>query len=145
MTRRGRAGRAGLGLALLFAAGLPARAAEVTLGSSRFELPGMFEGWTRREAGDGPVFERLFEPTAPRGRKGAALLIVAKPKPASGRFDETFSAFVRSLKQIPPGEKPLTAKAGETLTGTASASSSAAAARPTARAWRPGISGSPPG
>lgn len=117
MTRRGRAGGAGLGLALLFAAGLPATAAEVILGSSRFELPAMFEGWTRREAGDGLVFEHVFEPTTPRGRKGAALLIVAKPKPASGRFDETFSAFVRSLKQIPPDEKPLTAKAGETLDG----------------------------
>ena len=117
MTRRGRASRAGLGLALLLAAGLPARATEVTLGSSRFELPAVFEGWTRREAGDGLVFERVFEPTTPRGRKGAAILIVAKPTPASGRFDDTFGAFVRSLKQIPPGEKPLTSRTGETLDG----------------------------
>ncbi|KQQ29239.1 hypothetical protein ASF53_18515 [Methylobacterium sp. Leaf123] len=117
MTRRGCAGGAGLGLTLLLAAGLPARAAEVTLGSSRFELPALFEGWTRREAGDGLVFERVFEPTTSRGRKGAALLIVAKAKPASGRFDDTFSAFIRSFKQIPPGEKPLTARTGETLDG----------------------------
>lgn len=115
--RRLGASGASLGLALLLMAGAPARGAEVTLGPSRFDLPAVFDGWNRREVGDGLIFERLFEPTGPRGRKGAAILIVAKPKPASGRFDDSFAAFVRSLKQIPPNEKPLTAKTGDTLDG----------------------------
>ena len=108
---------AGPVLALLLAAGQPVRAAEVTLGPSRFDLPAVFENWNRREASDGLVFERVFEPTAPRGRKGAAILIVARPKPASGRFDEAFGAFVRSVRQVPTDGKPLSAKAGETLDG----------------------------
>jgi hypothetical protein len=115
--RRLGAGGAGLGLVLLLFAGPPARGGEVALGPSRFDMPAVFEGWTRREAGDGLVFERVFEPTGSRGRKGAAILIVAKPKPATGRFDDAFAAFVRSLNQIPSDNKPLTAKTGETLDG----------------------------
>ncbi|MEH3117499.1 MAG: hypothetical protein PGN25_07790 [Methylorubrum populi] len=72
MTGRLRPSGVWLGLALPFAVEQPARAAEITLGPARFDVPPVFEGWTRREADDGLVFERLFEPTAPRGRKGAA-------------------------------------------------------------------------
>lgn len=119
--RRGRsrldAVRASAALALLLAAGGPTRAAETGIGSARFDLPAAFEEWTRRDASDGLLFQRVYEPTTPRGRKGMAILLVAKPKPASSAFDAAFAQFVRGFKQIPTEGKPLTARSGETLDG----------------------------
>lgn len=112
-----RAGGTGLGLVLLLAATRAAPSAEIAHGPARFDLPGLFEGWTRKDVSDGLVSERVFEPTTPRERKGAAILIVARPKPASPRFADGFDAFVRSLKQVPADRKPLIARAGETLDG----------------------------
>jgi hypothetical protein len=114
--RRGAAGASAV-LALLLATGQPARPAETALGSARFDLPATFDDWTRREANDGLLFQRVYEPAGPRGRKGIAILLVAKPRPASGAFDTAFMQFVRGFKQVPTEGKPLTAKAGETLDG----------------------------
>lgn len=114
---RRRAGGTSAVLALLLATGQPARPAETALGSARFFLPAAFEDWTRREANDGLLFQRVYEPAGPRGRKGVAILLVAKPRPASGAFDTAFTQFVRGFKQVPTEGKPLTAKAGETLDG----------------------------
>lgn len=114
---RRRAARACAALALLLATAPPARPAEIALGGARFDLPAAFEDWTRREANDGLLFQRVYEPTGPRGRKGMAILLVAKPKPASGPFDAAFTGFVRGIKQVPSEGKPLTAEAGETLDG----------------------------
>ncbi|MDV2983236.1 UNVERIFIED_CONTAM: hypothetical protein Q9R58_02830 [Methylobacteriaceae bacterium AG10] len=114
---RRRAAGASAVLALLLAAGQPARPAETALGSARFDLPAAFDDWTRREANDGLLFQRVYEPAGPRGRKGVAILLVAKPRPASGAFDTAFTQFVRGFKQVPTEGKPLTAKAGETLDG----------------------------
>lgn len=104
-------------LALLLAAGGPVRAAETGYGGARFDLPAVFADGSRKEASDGLLFQRVFEPTSPRGKKGVAILLVAKPRPASGAFDAAFTQFVRGFKQIPSEGKPLTAKAGETLDG----------------------------
>lgn len=114
---RRRAAGASAVLALLLAAGQPARPAETALGSARFDLPAAFDDWTRREANDGLLFQRVYEPAGPRGRKGVAILLVAKPRPASGAFDTAFTQFVRGFRQVPTEGKPLTAKAGETLDG----------------------------
>lgn len=114
---RRRAAGASAVLALLLATGQPARPAETALGSARFDLPAAFADWTRREANDGLLFQRVYEPAGPRGRKGVAILLVAKPRPASGAFDTAFTQFVRGFKQVPTEGKPLTAKAGETLDG----------------------------
>lgn len=115
-SRRG-AGGAWAALAVLIATAQPARPAETALGVARFDLPAAFEDWTRREMSDGLLFQRVYEPSGPRGRKGLAILLVAKPKPASGAFDTAFTQFVRGIKQVPAEGKPLTAKAGETLDG----------------------------
>ena len=101
-----------------FAAGpvAPAAGAPLALGGASVEVPAAFEGWTRKDAPDGVLFQRLFEPTEPRGRKGFAIVFVGAPKPAGASFEQAFAAFTRTLRQVPV-EKALVAQDGATLDG----------------------------
>lgn len=94
----------------------PTAGATLTLGASSLEVPTAFEGWTRKDAPDGVLFQRLVEPAGPRGRKGFAIVLVNAPKPASASFDQAFAAFTHTLRQV-PAEKALVTQDGSTLDG----------------------------
>ena len=101
-----------------FAAGtaVPAAGATLALGGSSLDVPAPFEGWTRKDAPDGVLFQRLVEPAGPHGRKGFAIALVGAPKPASASFEQAFATFTRTLRQVPL-EKALVAQDGATLDG----------------------------
>lgn len=94
----------------------PATAATLALGGSSLEVPAAFEGWTRKDANDGVLFQRLVEPAEPRGRKGFAIVLVGAPKAAGPSFEQDFTAFARTPRQV-PAEKALVTQDGLTLDG----------------------------
>jgi hypothetical protein len=103
-------------LALAALGSAPAQASPLALGGSTLDVPASFAEWTRKDAPDGVLLQRLIEPKDARGRKGFAIVLLGAPKTVVASFEQDFAAFTRSLRQV-PAEKAFTVQDGLTSDG----------------------------